>query len=69
MTSDQPTKSKARCGICGKPGVSKFRPFCSASCKQIDLGRWLNESYRVPDVEQEDDAAGGSSEDDDSGRN
>ena len=30
-------------------------PFCSARCKTIDLGRWLNESYRLP-VEEEDDA-------------
>ncbi|MEZ4454147.1 MAG: DNA gyrase inhibitor YacG [Nannocystaceae bacterium] len=30
------------------------RPFCSGRCKTIDLGRWLDESYRistpVPDV-------------------
>jgi endogenous inhibitor of DNA gyrase (YacG/DUF329 family) len=26
-------------------------PFCSAKCKLIDLGRWLGESYRVPDKE------------------
>jgi len=24
-------------------------PFCSPKCKLIDLGRWLGESYRVPD--------------------
>lgn len=23
-------------------------PFCSNRCKQIDLGMWLNESYRLP---------------------
>jgi hypothetical protein len=28
-------------------------PFCSARCKTIDLGRWLNEEYRVP-VQPED---------------
>ena len=22
------------------------RPFCSAQCKWVDLGNWLNESYR-----------------------
>jgi len=38
---------------------SKFRPFCSARCKTIDLGAWANESYRIPVVERndEDDAA------------
>jgi endogenous inhibitor of DNA gyrase (YacG/DUF329 family) len=24
------------------------RPFCSLRCKLIDLGRWLDEEYRVP---------------------
>jgi uncharacterized protein len=36
-----------------------FRPFCSQRCKLIDLGRWLNEEYRVseeasPDSPDED---------------
>ena len=25
-----------------------FRPFCSERCKLIDLGRWVDEEYRVP---------------------
>jgi endogenous inhibitor of DNA gyrase (YacG/DUF329 family) len=36
-----------------------FRPFCSERCKLVDLGRWLNEEYRiteeVPDPELLDD--------------
>lgn len=24
-----------------------FRPFCSKRCKLVDLGRWLNEEYRI----------------------
>lgn len=27
---------------------SPVRPFCSLTCKLVDLGRWLDESYRVP---------------------
>lgn len=27
---------------------SKFRPFCSDRCKQIDLGAWADESYAIP---------------------
>jgi len=27
-------------------GISK--PFCSERCRLIDLGDWLDESYRVP---------------------
>ncbi len=23
-------------------------PFCSKRCQHIDLGMWLNESYRLP---------------------
>ena len=25
-----------------------FAPFCSKRCKDIDLGRWLVEDYRIP---------------------
>ncbi len=25
------------------------RPFCSRRCREIDLGKWLNEEYRVGD--------------------
>jgi endogenous inhibitor of DNA gyrase (YacG/DUF329 family) len=31
-------------------------PFCSARCRLIDLGRWLGESYRVPDTPIPDDS-------------
>jgi uncharacterized protein len=43
---------KARpCPICGKSTVAGFKPFCSARCKTIDLGRWLGERYGVPSDE------------------
>ena len=41
----------ANCPICGKPGIQGYRPFCSKRCADIDLGRWLKESYRVPTEE------------------
>lgn len=25
-----------------------FRPFCSERCKNIDLGAWANEDFRMP---------------------
>lgn len=25
-----------------------FRPFCSERCKQIDLGAWASEEFRIP---------------------
>jgi endogenous inhibitor of DNA gyrase (YacG/DUF329 family) len=36
------------CPQCGKPAVFKYRPFCSARCKQVDLGKWFNEAYVIP---------------------
>jgi endogenous inhibitor of DNA gyrase (YacG/DUF329 family) len=54
---------RLKCPICGKPvpsepGSAGFKPFCSDRCKQVDLNRWLSESYRVParvaDDEEED---------------
>jgi endogenous inhibitor of DNA gyrase (YacG/DUF329 family) len=27
-------------------------PFCSARCRKIDLGRWLDEKYAVPAEDQ-----------------
>jgi endogenous inhibitor of DNA gyrase (YacG/DUF329 family) len=37
-----------KCPICGKPAEEKYQPFCSKRCADVDLGRWLKESYRVP---------------------
>ena len=40
------------CPICGEEvtprSANKAFPFCNARCKSIDLGKWLNEDYRVP---------------------
>jgi uncharacterized protein len=41
------------CPICktvleNAPDDHEARPFCSARCKLVDLGNWLNESYRIP---------------------
>jgi endogenous inhibitor of DNA gyrase (YacG/DUF329 family) len=45
------------CPICGEEvaprGANKAFPFCSARCKSIDLGKWLNEDYRVPEAPDE----------------
>ena len=41
----------AKCPICGKAlsaAKEPSLPFCSARCKQIDLGRWLGGNYVVP---------------------
>lgn len=38
-----------KCPICGRRQETEFRPFCSKRCADIDLGRWFNESYVVPE--------------------
>ena len=43
-----------RCPICGKPTAPDYRPFCSRRCADVDLGRWLNESYRIPAETEEE---------------
>jgi len=52
------------CPHCGRPVVwgeeSPFRPFCSERCRLIDLGGWLDESYRIQDDAQA--PGGGTSE-------
>ena len=48
----------ALCPICKRPAAPRAEnpcfPFCSPRCKTVDLGKWLNEEYRVP-VEEESD--------------
>lgn len=49
--------SSVRCPICERTfdsAHSTAMPFCSDRCRQVDLGRWLNEDYGMP-VEREDD--------------
>ena len=40
------------CPICGKDAKprteNKAAPFCTARCKSVDLGKWLDEEYRIP---------------------
>ena len=52
-------RTQAKCPVCGKPADAKYQPFCAKRCADIDLGRWLKESYRVPtdDGPGEDDEA------------
>ena len=46
---------RRRCPICGKPAMAGHQPFCSKRCADIDLGRWLKESYRVATEEPPED--------------
>jgi endogenous inhibitor of DNA gyrase (YacG/DUF329 family) len=53
----------AKCPICDAEvaprAENELFPFCSARCKTIDLGKWLNEEYRMP-AEDADDGEDGS---------
>jgi uncharacterized protein len=42
------------CPICGKGVAADYRPFCSRRCADVDLGRWLTGSYRIPVTSEED---------------
>lgn len=36
------------CPVCNRPAVPTHKPFCSARCAEVDLGRWFREDYKVP---------------------
>ena len=40
--------SAKKCPICGKPATEASRPFCSERCRDVDLNRWLSNSYAIP---------------------
>lgn len=49
-------KSKPKCPICkskDKPDIkNKLYPFCSERCRNVDLGSWVNEEYKVESDDQ-----------------
>ena len=34
--------------------ASQYFPFCSERCKLLDIGKWFDEDYRIPAVENTD---------------
>lgn len=44
-----------KCVMCKHPAIVKYRPFCSKRCADLDLGKWLNESYVVGDKANDDE--------------
>ncbi|MEM1213746.1 MAG: DNA gyrase inhibitor YacG [Planctomycetota bacterium] len=60
-TSGKAAGVLGKCPICGvEVRDATYAPFCSERCRTIDLGRWLDEGYRVSrpieqaDLEQSD---------------
>ena len=54
----------SQCSICQRPVAprteNKAFPFCSPRCKTINLGHWVDETYRVPEDDDSPSLAGGS---------
>jgi len=45
-----------RCGVRREWTDNPHRPFCSLTCRLVDLGVWLDERYRIPGPELSSDA-------------
>lgn len=45
-------KTASRCPVCGAPAAAAHKPFCSTRCAEVDLGRWLKGTYRIPTEEE-----------------
>jgi uncharacterized protein len=45
------------CPICRKPATPASRPFCSERCRDVDLNRWLSNSYTIPAAKDDDEDA------------
>lgn len=54
-----PAEKLVRCPTCGGDSVyairNPSRPFCSERCKNVDLGAWASEEFRVPTPDLADD--------------
>jgi uncharacterized protein len=55
QSSDTPSERetrRVRCPGCGAETVytttQPHRPFCSERCRNMDLGAWASENFRVP---------------------
>ena len=60
---------KVLCPLCHKNQSSDDRaiwPFCSARCKETDLGKWARGDYRVPGDEVTDEQSSENERDRDS---
>lgn len=60
-TPDGPTVA---CPTCGAQvlwsGAQPYRPFCSERCRNVDLGAWASDEYRIPAAAPPEPGADGS---------
>ena len=55
--SKEPDAANAKpCPTCRKPveRSSETFPFCSKRCRLVDLGKWFDESYKIPTRPQDE---------------
>jgi endogenous inhibitor of DNA gyrase (YacG/DUF329 family) len=58
QAAKETVKASAKpCPICGKPASEASRPFCSERCRDVDLNRWLSNSYTIPAAKDDDEDA------------
>jgi uncharacterized protein len=58
QAAKESVKASAKpCPICGKPATAASRPFCSERCRDVDLNRWLSNSYAIPAAKDDDEDA------------
>jgi endogenous inhibitor of DNA gyrase (YacG/DUF329 family) len=58
QAAKESVKASAKpCPICGKPASEASRPFCSERCRDVDLNRWLSNSYTIPAAKDDDEDA------------
>ena len=48
-------RSEGKCPICGAPRAADYRPFCSRRCADVDLLRWLNGSYAIASMADDEE--------------
>ena len=51
MTASSNDNRQGGCPICGNAAAATHKPFCSARCADIDLGKWLGGNYALPSSE------------------
>ena len=61
-TKPTPEAEGLKCPTCGEAaappagaGGKSPRPFCSARCAEVDLGRWFQGQYAIPAVDAADE--------------
>ncbi len=52
-TANEAPSHIVRCPGCGGSSVygpnNRFRPFCGERCKNMDLGAWASERFKLPE--------------------